>query len=200
MTANVDYAPSVAQGVPAIGTGVAAAPAANQLDTFPFTVSLTGSLSASNYQALPLKSDYQGNLASREQYAPVAEDNFNGVFAMAMLPTTASVYTPTFTGSMGTRPGVIKASPGVLYKVWVTSRATGSNYLQIFNNTTGPSGVPIASFQIASGSAQMGNIPDFDGTPWGIFLSTGISIGLSSQNTTYNAATATDYDWAIMFK
>src|ERR1700758_2446036 len=61
-------------------------------DDIAWTVSLTGSLSASNGQVLPLKSDFQGNLASREQYAPLAEDNFNGVYAVAVLPNTASLY------------------------------------------------------------------------------------------------------------
>lgn len=199
VTGSVGIA-NVYQGLPALSTGIAQAPQANQLDVFPWTISLTGSMSASNGQTMPLHSDFQGNLASREQYIPVAEDNLVGVYATAPLPNISSKYTPTTTGSVGLLPGVLKASPGTLYRVFANNANAVVRYLQLFNNTTGPSGTPVASFQIPSSgvSGSLSN-PVFDASPWGAFFSVGISIGVSTSHTTYSAATAGDTDTFAMF-
>lgn len=193
-------------GVPALSTGVAINPPPNMMAMFGYTVSLTGSLSASNYQALPLVSDFQGNLANREQYAPVAEDNVNGVIAVAMLPLSGSAYTPIMTGSMGVLPGaqstgVIKASPGVVYKVWVTNRNAALRYFQLFNNTTGPSGVPVATWLLdVQAVAQAAPSTLIDLSPWGVAFSIGISAGFSTSNATYTAAAGADCDSVVIYK
>jgi len=190
---------------------------ANIQDTIGWSVSLTGSLSASNGQITPLKSDFQGNVAMREQFAPVAEDNFNGVFATALLPTTASIYTPTFSGSLNIMPGggtptVIKGSPGVMYRVWATNRSSGSVYLQLFNSTTTPAAgaVPLFSWIVVptsvSGTQTCASEPIVDFAPWGAFFSTGIAASFSSTPGTYTAAAnygvaaTAPFDSAFMWK
>lgn len=203
-------------GVPALAGGVAQSVPSNQLSNLPWTVSLTGSLSASNFQELPLKSDYQGNLATKEQFAPVAEDNFNGVIATALLPVTASAYAPTFSGSMNILPGgavpaVIKASPGVLYKAWMNNRSSGSVYLQLFNSTTTPAAaaVPLYAFIIVPTSISATQVcasePVIDLSPFGAFFSTGIAVAVSTTQGTYTQANnygtgQASFDTAFQYK
>ena len=183
-------------GVPPLTTPVAQSIPSNQLNVTPWTLSLTGSLSASNGQALPLKSDYQGNLASREQYAPVAEDNFNGVIATAPLPLAVSYYSPTFTGSVGSLPGQIKTAPGTLYRVFATNRNGQVRYLTLHNTSSGgPSGVPIAAYPIPSLGTYV-----LDYAPWGNFFSVGVIVGISTSNTTYTAATPADHDFSVLYR
>ena len=188
------------QGMPALSTGVAAAPAATQLDTFPFTLSLTGSLSASNYQSLPLKSDFQGNLANREQFAPVAEDNFNGVIAVTKLPTIASVYAWSVVASTSALVSAsqVKTTAGVVRSIWGrldASAASGNYWVHVYNAVTGvAAGVAgpdlIAPLKLAhvNGTDNAFNI---DLTSEGVFFSAGLQVAMgTTQEFTYTATGA----------
>jgi hypothetical protein len=138
--------------------------------------------------------------------------------SVSLLPTTTAANAATFTGSMGqlpggALPGVIKASAGTLYKVWVTNRSTSSVYLQLFNTATPPAAnaVPLAAYQVFSASFSGGNpnlFPEdliFDATPFGIAFSSGIAIGLSSANNKYvpvsdvGSGVATFWDFSAMY-
>lgn len=110
-------------------------------------------------------------------------------------PIAEAEASPLFIGGVGTLPGVIKNSTGSLYRVWITNRNGTLRYLQLFNNTTGPSGTPLASYLIAANTGAI--IIDF--APWGNNFSVGISLGVSSSNTTYIAATGSETDWSCFY-
>jgi hypothetical protein len=194
---------NLSQGVANLATtntAIATVPPTDLLNDMPWTLSLTGSLSASNGQILPLKSDYQGNLANREQYAPVAEDNVNGVYAVAQLPLAVSTYTPLQTGSNGnTLPGVIKTTAGVVYQINVDNQGYDAVWLQVFNSTsslgsTGPSNNPIFSQRCAATGSTYAPFP------FGLYCSQGIGLGLSLTSSVYSAPNPTLYNWSIQYK
>jgi hypothetical protein len=123
----------------------------------------------------------------------------NGVYRLQVStiirPTTGALFSPLFIGGVGALPGVIKNSPGSLYRVWVTNRNAAIRYLQIFNNISGPTGAPLASYLIGSNTGAI--VIDFG--IWGNNFSVGISIGVSSSNTTYTAATGSETDWSCFY-
>jgi hypothetical protein len=163
------------------------------LNTQPYGV-IQANYSGTVGSLLPLTVTYQGNLQNAEQFAPQAEDNFNGVIATAMLPITASLYAPTTSGTFGGQPPIIKGSGGMLYYAQATSRSTGSVYLQFFNQATLPANgtVPYLSIPILSASSAAGVGNQGVGTwssPWPTFFSVGIVAGFSSNPTSYTPAT-----------
>jgi hypothetical protein len=110
-------------------------------------------------------------------------------------PSTGAVSSPLFIGGVGTLPGVIKNSTGNLYRVWITNRNATIRYLQIFNNITGPSGTPLASYLIGANTGVI----NIDFGLWGNNFSVGISLGVSTSNTTYIAATGSETDWSCFY-
>lgn len=60
--------------------------------------------------------DINGNLKAREQYAAVAEDNTNGVYATVRAPLAVATYalSNAFNAQVATNV-IVKASPGVIY-------------------------------------------------------------------------------------
>jgi hypothetical protein len=192
------------QGVaylPSSNTAIATAPPTDLLNDLPWTLSLTGSLSASNGQILPLKSDYQGNLANREQYAPVAEDNVNGVYAVGQLPLAVSTYCTLFTGSTGNIvASVVKAAPGVVYQAFVDNSAYDAVWVQLFNSTsslgaTAPSIYPIFSQRVPATGSLTVNLG-----PWGIYFSQGIGFALSLTSSQYSAVPQGTSNWGLQYK
>jgi hypothetical protein len=172
------------------------------VNSFPYGV-VQANFSGTVGSLLPLTTTFQGFLQDAEQFSPVAEDNFNGVIAVSLLPTTASIYTPTVSGSVGalpggTVPGVIKAGPGTLYRVFATNRNAAARYVTLHNLATGPTGVPIASYLIGGTAIDPGStVIDFG--PWGWAFTVGISIGISTSATSYSAATPTEHDVSCMY-
>jgi hypothetical protein len=111
--------------------------------------------------------------------------------SISLAPSLVAGSYPNFTGSIGQLPGgtlavgLYKASPGLLYKVQVNNRSTGSIYLQFFNTTSSPTlgSIPFSTILVTSGSS--GGPAQFDAMPFGAYLSNGIAIGLSSSPNTY---------------
>ena len=93
---------------------------------------------------------------------------------------------------------VIKTAQGYLCSVVVSSVNAGIRYLQIFNQTTAPvsAQVPVLSIPIGAGTATVPLILilgyDILG-PEGLYLATGIALGVSTTAATYTAATASDH-------
>jgi hypothetical protein len=153
---------------------------------------ISGSVALSNWPA--------GFAVSGSGGVRIWDGGVRGISGSVTLLPTANTNAASFTGSMGQLPGgavpgVIKGSAGSLFKVWVTNRSTGSVWLQLFNSTGVPSGIPLASFLVLSSSVSasnaVGQSPNplvIDFSPFGVAFGTGICLGLSSNNTNYVGA------------
>lgn len=146
-------------------------------------------------QLSPLQLDPSGYLKGREQYAPVAEDNTNGVIATTKLPTAVSTYvwSVAFTAALATNL-VVKGSAGVVRSISgrIDSTATsGTYYLQLNNAISASNGTVtplMAPFKVQHVSGT-NDYFSFDFTSEGIFASTGLSLALSTtDNTTLTLA------------
>ena len=196
ITGSIDVT-NLYTGLPALATGIAQSAPSNIQDTIGFTVSLTGSLSASNGQVLPLKSDYQGNLAMREQYIPLAEDNINGVIAITKLPTVSQQYTWSVASTTTSLVSAsqVKSSAGVVRSAYGrldTSAGTGNYYLHLYNALTGVAAGVTGPMLIAPQKLVHTNGTDntfsIDFTSEGIFFGSGLQVAVSTAEFTYTAA------------
>lgn len=93
---------------------------------------------------------------------------------------------------------VVKASAGQIGSLYCRNTTASNRWIQLFNATSAPpSGVPILSFLVPPGSAILieRTFLGDDGTNF----ATGITWGLSTTETTFTAATATDGLVVIMY-
>jgi hypothetical protein len=121
--------------------------------------------------------DVNGLEKIREGYAPAAEDNTNGVLAIAVKPLAVSTYCPTASDSTALEASrVLKNAAGVLYKLTITN--TGPlQPVQIFNSATVPANGTAPTWMCivpASGSVFI------DWGERGRYFSNGISVSNSS--------------------
>lgn len=78
-----------------------------------------------------------GASAIAEQFGPVAEDNVNGVLALHDKPLNASDYTATAYNIIAkATAGLIKGSPGNLYRLWVTNDNAALQAYALVNKAT----------------------------------------------------------------
>lgn len=157
-----------------------------------------GQAAMANSQPVVVASD-QSSISVTEQLAPAYEDNANGVAAVLHKPTITPTYSGTSFQAVGNDVDIaVKTAPGNLLSIRATNVNAAIRYLQIHNKASAPSSGDTAtiSIPIAAGSAtepavvQLGS--DFFGSN-GLYLSTGISIGVSTAATTFTAATAADH-------
>lgn len=93
---------------------------------------------------------------------------------------------------------LLRPAAGFLNSIMVSNVNAAIRYLQIFNQTTAPAStqVPIFSFPIGAGSATVPGVLilgiDILG-PEGLYLSSGIAIGVSTAAATFTAATAGEH-------
>ncbi len=152
-------------------------------------------------QAGILALDSSRNVLTHEQYAPTAEDNNNQVIAQQIRPVAASTYSASRFGIFGTDVDLAaKASAGNLFSIIATNTNAAVRWLQIHNKATAPAStnVPVLSLPIPAGTA---NNPGYlrlnrsDFGEGGMYLSTGVAIGISTAEATFTAATTTDHDY-----
>lgn len=143
--------------------------------------------------------DVNGNQKVREQYAPVAEDNVNGVIAQAVKPVASSTYSGTaFMAPLNDVDISVKATPGNILSLTCSNINAAVRYLQVFNKATAPAGsdVPVLSFVIPAGTSTAPAVREigreFFGAN-GYHLSTGIAVGVSTAAASFTAATTTDH-------
>lgn len=148
-----------------------------------------------NGQRADLQSDVNGNLFDRETYMPTAEDNANGVIAVAKKPVISSTYSTLPFGTFGTDIDIaVKTSPGLIFSLSANNANANARYLQIFNKASAPAlnDVPIHSWLMPTGT-QILIGSDFFGSN-GAYCSTGVAVGVSTTNATFTAATAADHN------
>lgn len=159
-----------------------------------------GQATMANSQPVVIASDQSALTANvTEQYAPAYEDNANGVAGVQQKPIVSPLYSGTaFQAVLNDVDISAKAAPGNLLSIRATNINAAIRYLQIHNKASAPSGgdsatisIPIpAGTSTAPSVVQLGN--EFFGNN-GLYLSTGISIGISTAATTFTAATTTDH-------
>lgn len=128
-----------------------------------------------------------------EQFAPVAEDNVNGVVAVTLKPMAVATYawTAAFTTALATNL-IAKNTFGVLRKLFVrvdSTATTGTYYVQVFNSatlpadTTGTGTMLVAPKRVAlvNGTEQY---LELDYTDAGIGFSAGLVVVLSTTEFT----------------
>ncbi len=122
----------------------------------------------------PISLDVAGRIRAStiEQYAPLAEDNTNGVFWTQQKPLASSTNSLSVDSSAALEASsVTKAAPGRVYKVVVTNTNAATRYFQIFNSTTVPADTTVPAFAVA---VPTGVTVTYD-FPNGMYFSTGIS-------------------------
>ncbi len=136
-----------------------------------------------------------------EQNAALAEDNTNGVFAVAYKPLATSTYAPLLLADFGSNVTKnVKSSTGNIFGINGTNANASTRWLQIHNTASTPSGgaVPIMSFMVLTGSSI--NIGNNFFTLAGYNFSTGIAYAWSTAAGTYTAATASDHTTMVIYK
>jgi hypothetical protein len=134
-----------------------------------------------------------------EQFAPVAEDNTNGVIAVSLKPLAVGIYAWAVGFSTALAASlIIKAAAGVLRSLRVrldSTAASGTFYIQLFNTTTLPADTTgTGSMLVAPVKVQFTTGTDqtitLDYTDAGIAFSTGLVVVLSSTEFTKTIAGA----------
>ena len=152
--------------------------------------------------SVPLQSDASGNLKDTLATLLWNEDAVNSTGKSTNKVVIASTYTPSLDTSFGTAvTHNAKASAGVLYGIDVTNINAAVRYFQIFNSTGG-TGTVLMSFPIPAGTstapARLTLGPSYWG-PNGLYLSTGLTWGISTTQATYTGATTTDHNVNLLY-
>ena len=148
-----------------------------------------------------LQGDINGYLKNREQYAPLYEDNTNGVAAYAVKPLAIATYSWTRFQNYGANTTLnVKATPGNVFSCYFYNTNAAARFEQLHNTATTPSAsaVPLHSFLVGA-SADKTIDGQFFGQS-GDNFSTGIAFAHSSAFGIYTAGTAADGNRVIMYK
>lgn len=130
------------------------------------------------------------------------EDSTNNLIATARKHPVVSTYSPSSSTSFGTAiTANAKATPAIFKGARVTNINAAIRYFQIFN-TTGATTPVLHSFPIPAGSGTVPGLlelgEDILGSN-GIYLSTGITWGISTTHASYVAATASDHNVNLFY-
>lgn len=123
--------------------------------------------------------------ATWDQFGPVAEDNQRGIMAMHDMPLNALDYTATAYNIIAkATAGLIKATPGNLYRMWVTNDAGTTQAYALVNKATAAAtgDTPILYFYVPTKTTLLME------WKYGLRFTTGITW---AQVTTLGAATIT---------
>lgn len=125
------------------------------------------------------------------------EDLTNNTTAVSIKPVAGSAYSSTvIRGFTATTYQNAKATPGALNAIAVTNTNAAVRYLQIFNTTGAPSGGTglFLSLPIPAGTATVpGTVLLGKDMLENTFLSTAVTVAVSTTETTFTAATAGDH-------
>ena len=161
------------------------------LNTLPWAVFHTTPTTRTNGQGGPLEADNAGSLLNRETYAPVAEDNTNGVIATVDKPLAASTYCWSVDQSAALEASsVVKAAAGVIRHISGridSTAATATYYVQVLNAASLPADGAVTllcaptKIQHTTGTDTPFNLDFLD---QGLYASTGLVVCLSSTEFT----------------
>ena len=166
-------------------------------------------LTATNLQYAPIQLDISGTVKVREQYAPLYEDNLNGVAAISQLPLAVSTYawstafTTVLTGSI-----LIKTSSGVFRSLSGRLDAalpTATYFFQLYNSASIP---PTSQSAVAMIMAPVkivhtlntDNSFSIDATSQGTFFSNGLYAAVSTTEFSFSIVTASAMSLTVQYK
>jgi len=136
--------------------------------------------------------DSTGSLAVKEQFAPVAEDNTNGVIGVMIKPIVSSAYSYTNYQNNSFTTVNVKATIGNLFSFTVHNTTASTRYIQFHGTATTPAGGATATWKHvvpANSCVDIGK--DIFGEA-GMNFPLGFAIANSSTLTTYTAGSAGD--------
>ena len=192
---------SINGGVGVAAVGIRQSTASN-LNVQANTVYNASPPSPANGATVPLQSDASGNLKNTMATLLWSEDATNSTGKSTNKVVVASTYTPTLDMSFGTAvTHNSKATAAVLFGADVTNVNAAVRYFQIFNSTGG-TGTVIMSFPIPAGTSTAPSRltlgPALFGSN-GVYLSTGLTWGISTTNATYTGATAAEHNVNLLY-
>lgn len=140
--------------------------------------------------------DINRNTKIVEQYAPQAENNTAKVIHIQDKPPVgdfSSFGWTILTGFTGTTYQTTKATAGLIKRIFVSNTNAAIRYLLIYNQTTAtPSGSTNLLYAIPIPIGAGSTIP-LEKLELGIYCSTGITLAISTSDTTFTAATAAEH-------
>lgn len=198
--------PGATGTVPVAGglTNNNAAPSNNNVGALVAIANAAAPTYTEGFQVL-LSTDLAGILRVAEQFAAVAEDNTNGVFAYQPKPVNSATYAPSNYQQAGSvTKANIKNAAGNVYAITVTNANAAVRYLQLHNKATAPVGtdVPQLYWLIPAGTATQPavfqlNTNDFAPSE---YFTTGIGWAISTTPTTFtDSATASEHYTTVRY-
>ena len=141
------------------------------LNTLPLVKYVASPATLTDGQAVSMQADSKGNVRMAEQNSATAELNALGVVATAPRPLSGADLTPSIVSAQAATGVVIKAAPGVGYKLIYTNGNAAARYIQLHNATSAPADttVPLLAVAVAAGASYT-----IDLGPFGAYFSTGI--------------------------
>ena len=141
------------------------------LNTLPLVKYVASPATLTDGQAVSMQADSKGNVRMAEQNSTTAELNTLGVVATAPRPLSGADLTPSIVSAQAATGVVIKAAPGVGYKLIYTNGNAAARYIQLHNATSAPADttVPLLAVAVAAGASYT-----IDLGPFGAYFSTGI--------------------------
>ena len=141
------------------------------LNTLPLVKYVASPATLTDGQAVSMQADSKGNVRMAEQNSTTAELNTLGVVATAPRPLSGADLTPSIVSAQAATGVVIKAAPGVGYKLIYTNGNAAARYIQLHNATSAPADttVPLLAVAVAAGTSYT-----IDLGPFGAYFSTGI--------------------------
>ena len=175
-----------------------AIPGANNVGSLPGVANAVAPTYTETYQVAE-SMDLSGNLRVTEGTLLFGEDATNNIMATGNKPVASGSYSGTaFTAQLNDVDITVKATPGNLLAITVSSTNAGARYLQLHNKASAPAAgeTAIMSFSIPAGTvaqpSRVGIGCDMFGCG-GLYFSTGIAVGISTVAATFTAATTTDH-------
>ncbi len=167
-----------------------------------YTNAAGANLSSGDGKANYLTTDRPGNLRVYLSSLLSGEDTTNNVIGTVRKYPIVSTYAPSLSTSFGTATTAnAKATAGILKGFSVSNINAAIRYFQIFN-TTGATTPVLLSIPISAGSATLAttiNIGEDVLGANGLYLSTGITWGISTTKDSYVAATAADHNVNLVY-
>lgn len=172
--------------------------ASEPLTRDPNNVPVAGGVDSSGYTK-SLQVDDNKNLKVTQATQTAGEDLANDIQGVGVKPVVGAVYSGvSFFAPLNDVDILVKATSGNLLSIATSNINAAIRYLQIHNKATAPSNgdTPIFSIPVPAGSATVPGVlslgRDFFGQN-GHYLSTGISVGISTTAATFTGATVTDH-------